>query len=224
MRAVVVYESMYGNTHAVANSVAQGLRGEACDVTVVPVSRATADLIGHCDLLVVGGPTHVHGLSRPSTRKSAAAAAGQPGSELTLEPGALGPGLREWLHGLSPVDGVAAAAFDTRMDGPVLFTGQASRGIAQQLRHHGYQVLTPRHSFLVSKQNVLDRSEGERARTWGEALAFAAGPFFHARSSRPLGQKVLFGRAGRPRQGPAEADQRPASPGRWHLERRGGTS
>ena len=70
MRAVIVYESMYGNTHAVANSVAEGLRDEACDVTVVPVGRATEELTGHCDLLVVGGD-HVHGLSRPSTRKSA---------------------------------------------------------------------------------------------------------------------------------------------------------
>ena len=69
MRAVIVYESMYGNTHAVANSVAEGLRDEACDVTVVPVGRATEELTGHCDLLVVGGPTHMHGLPRPSTRK-----------------------------------------------------------------------------------------------------------------------------------------------------------
>lgn len=175
MRAVIVYESMYGNTHAVANCIARGMRDEACDVTVVPVGRATPELIGHCDLLVVGGPTHVHGLSRPSTRKLAAKVAGQPGSPLSLEPGALGPGLREWLHALKP-GGTAAAAFDTRMNGPVLFTGQASRPIAQQLRHRGYRVLTPRHSFEVSKQNVLDDSQAERARTWGEALAFAAAP------------------------------------------------
>jgi hypothetical protein len=183
MRAVVVYESMYGNTHAVANLVAEGMRNEACDVTVVPVGRATAELIGHCDLLVVGGPTHVHSLPRPSTRKSAAEAAGKPGSGLTLEPGLPGPGLREWLHDLKPVNGAAAAAFDTRMDGPVLFTGQASRIIAQQLRRRSYRVLTPLQSFTVSKQNVLDASQTERARTWGVALAFAAGPFLRARSS-----------------------------------------
>src|ERR1700744_3660176 len=105
MRAVIVYESMYGNTHAVANCIARGMRHEACDVTVVPVGQATPDLIGHFDLLVVGGPTHVHGLSRPSTRKSAAEAAGAPGSTFTLEPGALGPGLREWLHDLKPGGG-----------------------------------------------------------------------------------------------------------------------
>lgn len=117
MRAVIVYESMYGNTHAVANCVAQGMSHEACDVTVVPVGRATLELIGRCDLLVGGGPTHVHGLPRPSTRKSAAEAASEPGSALILEPGALGPGLREWLNDLKPGGGTAAAAFDTRMNG-----------------------------------------------------------------------------------------------------------
>jgi hypothetical protein len=186
MRAVIVYESMYGNTHAVANSVAEGLRDEAFDVTVVPVGRATEELTGHCDLLVVGGPTHMHGLPRRSTRKSAAATTSQPGSRLTREPGALGPGLREWLHGLTEVDGVTAAAFDTRMDGPVLFTGQASRTIAQQLRRRGYRVLTPLRSFPISKQNGLDASQAERGRTWGEALAFTASSSRWAGSSPAL--------------------------------------
>src|SRR5262245_12202685 len=122
MRAVVVYESMYGNTHAVANSVAEGLRDKACDVTVVPVSRVREALATPCDLLVVGGPTHVHALSRPSTRRAAAEAADKPGSGLTLEPGALGSGLREWLRDVTPRSGTLAAAFDTRMDGSALFT------------------------------------------------------------------------------------------------------
>jgi flavodoxin-like protein len=179
MRAVIVYESMYGNTHAVANCVAEGLRDKACDVTVVPVSRASEALATPCELLVVGGPTHVHSLPRQSTRKAAADAAHQPGSGLTLEPGALGPGLREWLHGLPQDRGALAAAFDTRMDGPVLFTGQASHGIAQRLRRRGYRVADPVQSFLVSKQNALDPAEAERARTWGAALAFSSGPFRH---------------------------------------------
>ena len=179
MRAVIVYESMYGNTHAVANSVAEGLRDKACDVTVMPVGRATPELIDHCDLLIVGGPTHVHGLPRPSTRKAAAEAAEKPGSGLVLEPGAPGPGLREWLHDLAPGNGGSAAAFDTRMEGPSLFTGQASHGIAQRLRRRGYQITGPVQSFMVSKQNVLGPAETERARTWGAALAFTAGPFRH---------------------------------------------
>ena len=179
MRAVIVYESMYGNTHAVANSVAEGMRDKACDVTVVPVGRAREALATPCDLLVVGGPTHVHTLSRASTRRAAAEAAAKPGSGLMLESGALGPGLREWLHDLPAGNKTLAAAFDTRMDGPTLFTGQASHGIAQRLRRRGYRIAGPLQSFLVSKQNTLDPAETERARTWGAALAFTAGPFRH---------------------------------------------
>ena len=102
MRALIVYESLYGNTHIIANSIAEGLRDKACDVTVVPVNRATAELVRETDLLVVGGPTHMHGMSSTSSRRMAVDAARKPGSGLTLEPVALAPGLREWLHGIGP--------------------------------------------------------------------------------------------------------------------------
>jgi hypothetical protein len=68
----------------------------------------------------------------------------------------------------------------------VLFTGQASRAIAQQLRRRGYRVLTPLRSFPVSKQNGLDASQAERGRTWGEALAFTASSSRWASSSPAL--------------------------------------
>jgi len=53
MRVLVVYESMYGNTHVVASNIADGLRATH-EVTLVPVADATADLIGQADLLVDG--------------------------------------------------------------------------------------------------------------------------------------------------------------------------
>ena len=43
MRALIVYESLYGNTDIIANSIAEGLRDKACDVHIVPVTRATAE-------------------------------------------------------------------------------------------------------------------------------------------------------------------------------------
>lgn len=73
MRAVVVYESMYGNTHLIADAIGAGLRS-TFDVTVVPVSQAGPAVLVRADLVVVGGPTHVHGMSRVSTRKGAAEA------------------------------------------------------------------------------------------------------------------------------------------------------
>ena len=61
MQALVVYESMYGNTHAVAERIADGLRPEF-DVEVVPVGRATDERLAAADLVVVGGPTHAQGI------------------------------------------------------------------------------------------------------------------------------------------------------------------
>ena len=59
MKALVVYESMYGNTHAVADALADVL---GPDVDVRPVHEA-GSVPGDVDLLVVGGPTHMHGLT-----------------------------------------------------------------------------------------------------------------------------------------------------------------
>jgi flavodoxin len=51
MQAVIVYESMYGNTHHIANAIADGL-GSALDVAVVPVDEAGPELVESADLLV----------------------------------------------------------------------------------------------------------------------------------------------------------------------------
>ena len=48
MRALVVYESRYGNTHAVASSIADGLRG-TYQVTLVPVTKATGEAAARDD-------------------------------------------------------------------------------------------------------------------------------------------------------------------------------
>ena len=96
MRALVVYESMYGNTHSVAVSIAAGLSTRH-DVTLVPVTRATPELVAAADLLVVGGPTHMHGMSHAGSRRMAADAARKEGSELTMDPDADGPALSETI-------------------------------------------------------------------------------------------------------------------------------
>ena len=169
MRAVVVYESMYGNTHQVAEAIGAGLE-PACSVSVVPVSRVTPESLADADLVVVGGPTHVHGMSRAATRKSAVEAAGKPGSGLELDPDAQGPGLREWLGSLGRYP-VKAAAFDTRMHGPAALTGQASKGVSRSLRAHGLDLVAKPESFLVTRENQLEPREAARARAWGGKLA-----------------------------------------------------
>ena len=169
MRAVVVYESMYGNTHQVADAIGAGL-GTGFDVSVVPVALAGPEVLADADLVVVGGPTHAHGMSRAATRKAAVEAADKPAGGLTVEPGALGPGLREWLGALSRHP-VKAAAFDTRVHGPAALTGRASKGADRLLRAHGFDVVAAPESFLVTRQDRLEPQETTRARDWGAKLA-----------------------------------------------------
>lgn len=168
MRALVVYESMFGNTHTIADHIARGM-GHGVEVAVVPVERATAALVSAADLVVVGGPTHVHALSTKTSRAAAADTAAAE-EDLELDPAASGPGLREWLHGLAGGDR-AAAAFDTRIDARAPLTGRASKGIARRLRHHGFALIAAPESFLVDEDHHLVPAEQDRAETWGAALA-----------------------------------------------------
>lgn len=169
MKAVVVYESMYGNTHLVANAIGEGL-AHVADVAVLPVEQATRAVLESADLVVVGGPTHVHGMSRESTRHAAVEATEKPGNELELDPDAEGEGLRDWFDALDALH-VRAAAFDTRATGPAALTGRASKGIARKLRHLGASVVAEPMSFLVTKQNQLAPDQEQDARVWGGELA-----------------------------------------------------
>jgi hypothetical protein len=169
MKAVVIYESMYGNTHQIANAIGEGLRSVA-EVVVVPVGAADAELVKSADVVVVGGPTHAHGMSHASTRKGVVDAAEKPGSDLVLEPDADDPGLREWFASLDRVF-TSAAAFDTRFDLPAAVTGRASKGIARKLRHHGATLIADPESFFVKKDNHLEPDQEARAREWGAQLA-----------------------------------------------------
>ena len=166
MKAVVVYESLYGNTRAVAEAVA-GAIGESAEVDVVPAGPDATELAADADLLVVGGPTHVHGMSSNMSRKGAvedAAKKGRPAPDVEAPP------LRAWLDEIGKVDGLRAAAFDTRIDKPKIITGSAEKGIAHRLRRHGYDVVAE-ESFLVGDiAGPLGEGELDRARAWGRAL------------------------------------------------------
>lgn len=170
MKTLVVYESLYGRTHAIAEAIAAGLRPHG-EVRVVPVLDAGTDMIAWADLVVAGGPTHIHGMSRSKSREDGRARATKPGSTLTLDPAASDSGVREWLDALVKVDGTSAAAFDTRATGPALITGKASGAIARGLRHRGFRLVADPESFLVDSQTELVAGELDRATEWGTQLA-----------------------------------------------------
>jgi hypothetical protein len=162
MRALVVYESMFGNTQRIAEAIAAGIssrmNAEAVEVTNAPTSVEV-------DLLVVGGPTHAFGMTREGTRKQAAE---QAGAGLVSR----GEGIREWLAhldlgALRP----AAATFDTCFRKARLL-GTASKAIAKRLRRLGLSTVTDAEHFFVSgSPGPLLPGEEERARRWGEQVA-----------------------------------------------------
>jgi Flavodoxin len=166
MKALVVYESMYGNTAAVGDAIASSLRSRGLDVEVAPVTKVEPAATDDVDLVVVGGPTHVHGMSRASTRKTAAEDEKNTFPEPTLE-----PGLREWLKQLPAGTGRLAAAFDTRIDKPVILTGSAAKGIGRRLTGQGFRLVVEPECFLVTTQNRLLDGELEHAATWGSEVA-----------------------------------------------------
>jgi flavodoxin len=70
MKALVVYESMWGNTEKVADAIAAGL-GESMEVELAEVGSAPVAPGPEVSLIVAGGPTHAFSMSRTTTRKDA---------------------------------------------------------------------------------------------------------------------------------------------------------
>lgn len=167
MRIVIVYESMFGNTRQVADSIAAGL-GIDAGVIIRSVDQVDVESLANADLVVVGAPTHAHSLSRASTRAEAERQASVSGGTMVFEPEGAYTGVREWLTELEP-ESTPFVAFDTRADIPRLFSGAASSSIDRELATLGFTRLAAPESFLMHGSN-LDAGELERARAWGEEL------------------------------------------------------
>lgn len=163
LRAMVIYESMFGNTQRVAQAIGRGLAARV-PVDVVEVGHAPPQLDDDVDLVVVGGPTHAFGLSSERTRRSAAQQA--PAGVVST-----GLGVREWVACLAPHgDRLAVAAFDTHID-KTWVPGAASRKLDKMMRGMGLFVLEPPTSFYVhDTAGPLVGGEAERAELLGRRL------------------------------------------------------
>jgi hypothetical protein len=166
MKALIVYESLFGNTEQVARAIAAGI-AKHMEPNLVPVAGAPANVSGAYDLVVVGGPTHAFSMSRPSTRDDAHRQ-GAPAATATTE-----IGIREWLDAL-PQRSYAgpAAAFDTRVARVRHLPGSAAKKAGKVLNRHGLSLLSKPRSFYVHDTNgpLLD-GELEQAEAWGSELA-----------------------------------------------------
>ena len=164
MRALVVFESMFGDTQAVAEAIASGLRPEM-DVVVCEVSVAPSLAEVPIDLLVIGGPTHAFRMSSAETRSAA---------QKKTESSVISPttGIRDWIrsqrdHAIRP----PVATFDTRFKHSRRLTGSAARNAERKLRKEGFDLLAPAQSFFVDgEQGPLLVGESDRAFQWGESL------------------------------------------------------
>jgi Flavodoxin len=165
VKIVIVYESMFGNTKAIGEGIAEGLR-EAGEVQFGSVDELSPDETQDASLIVAGGPTHAHGMARPNAHQSVA----------QMDPhnkyGPVMPG-RESLRRLErlPASRAAAAAFDTRFDKPKWLTGSAAKKIARRMHGKGYSIIGAQSFFVETTGGPLAQGERERAVAWGRGLA-----------------------------------------------------
>jgi hypothetical protein len=164
MKAVVVYESLWGNTAAVARAIAEGIGSEALALST---AEATGEAMSGVDVIVAGAP--VLGFALP-TEKMRQGARTNPGGKPPRPADLSHPAMRSWLDALAAGHG-RSAAFDTQVRGPF---GKAAPTIAEALERAGYSRLADPVGFTVAgKFGPLRKGELERARRWGSELAAA---------------------------------------------------
>jgi Flavodoxin domain len=164
VNAIVVYESLWGNTQAVARAIADGLGSEA---RALSTGEATGEALADVDLIVAGAP--VLGFKLP-TEQMRRGAHDNPGGKPPRAADLSHPSMRSWLDGLPAGQG-RSAAFDTQVRGPF---GKAAPAIAEALEKAGYARLADPVGFTVAgKFGPLRKGELDRAKRWGSELAAA---------------------------------------------------
>lgn len=152
MKALVAFDSYFGNTEKIARAIGAAL-GSA--VEVARVSEIQPDQLRGIDLLVVGSPTRAFRYSE---------------------------GTKAFLKGLpaGALRGVKVTGFDTRMDvrkapGILRFLagifGFAAEPIAAQLQKKGGALATkPQGFFVKDTEGPLEEGELKRAAAWAGQL------------------------------------------------------
>ena len=173
MKVVIVFESMFGNTAALAGEVMAGLVDAGADVALADVGSAADEVLQGCDLLVLAAPTHSLTLSRPESRAEAVSKGGDPAHSAV--------GLREWLTTLvaalpptAPPPSIAV--FDTRVMKARHWPGSAARSVARILWKSGYAVVDRETFYVEGITGPVSTGEHDRARSWGRGLARSVRP------------------------------------------------
>lgn len=155
MKALIVYDSVFGNTEKIAQAIGSAIGtalGSQGDTAALPVGQVTADKVRGLGVLIVGSPTR-------SLRPTEAVAR------------FLGQLPKDYLHG------IRVAAFDTRwalenIDSGFLRLvvgkgGYAANAIDRMLKKKGGNLVAPPEGFLVTGvEGPLKDGELERAAGW----------------------------------------------------------
>ena len=180
MNAIVVYESHWGNTAAVARAIAEGI---GAGTRALDTEEASGSALQGVDLIVAGAPVIAFGLAREGMRRQIAGDVKAP-----TPPDVSHPLLRAWLDALPPGVGWGAA-FETR----IWWSPRGATGtIESKLKRAGYRKLATARRFIVAgAYGPLRDGELDRARDWGAMLAqeFAAKPYLQASRSAVSGWK-----------------------------------
>ena len=160
MKAIVVYESLWGNTAAIARAIAGGIGPEA---RALSTAEATAAVTADADLIVAGAPVMAFRLPSDKIRNTLANTKGK----APTPPNLSHPTMRSWLAALPRGKG-RAAAFDTQFK----WSPSATSAITRGLERAGYSRVAKAQRFIVKgTYGPLRDGELERARAWGGELA-----------------------------------------------------
>jgi flavorubredoxin len=145
-KALVVYDSVYGNTEKVAKALAAGLENGGADVAVAKVETVRSNELGEFDLLCVGSPTHAWNASKPTKE------------------------FLERLKDLKGLTGKKAFAFDTKMKSRL--AGNAGGKIEGKLKDAGFTIIKSSKSAIVkSREGPLEENAEETFKQIGAELA-----------------------------------------------------
>ena len=161
MKAVVVYESHWGNTEAIARAVAAGFGPEAEALTT---DQASGAVLKDTDLVVAGAPLIAFSLGSDKMRSAIAAES----TKAPSTPDLSHPSMSSWLDNLPRGQG-RSASFETRMRWS---PGGATSAIDRGLEAAAYRSVGKGRRFIVNgKYGPLRIGEIELARQWGAELA-----------------------------------------------------
>lgn len=148
MKALIVYDTRYGNTEHIARNVGDTLK-RVGPVEVISVHDLNESRLKDVELVIVGSPTY-DGL--PSR--------------------AVMDFIEHFPQNI--VRGLSIAAFDTRQEGPRFATGAVAGYLSDLLRREGAWELVPPESFVVKgREGPLLDGEVTRAVAWGDQMANA---------------------------------------------------